>query len=313
MPLDNVDACLPPALQGPDTTIVRIRAGLSGAGVYRVQAAGQVFVLKASPSAPLADFERTLRQLRLAADAGLAPSIVHVDAERRAILSAFVVERSFPSFYFSPQTRPAALELLGRTLRRLHDLPAPEQPSKTPEEFLGEVWSRLSTAGPLPGFVHEAISRVRDEPAPARERALVLSHNDVNPTNLAFDGERLFLLDWDTSGQNDPFYDLATISVFLRMEADECRALLAAHDGASVSVLPERFRYNQRLAAVLCGAMFLQLARSAGHAGANGETLASSPSLSDFYQRARSGAVAFASPAGQWEFGLALIKTSAEL
>jgi hypothetical protein len=43
MPLDavNADACVPPALSRPDRTIARIRAGLSGTGVYRVQAAGK--------------------------------------------------------------------------------------------------------------------------------------------------------------------------------------------------------------------------------------------------------------------------------
>jgi thiamine kinase-like enzyme len=314
MPLDavNADACLPPALQGADTTIARIRAGLSGAGVYRVEAAGQAFVLKVSaPSAPLEEFQRTLSQLRLAADAGLAPAIVHVDEERRAILTAFIVDRSFAALYFDAQTRPAALGLLGRTLRRVHDLPAPQTCWKSPEEFLGELRSRLEAAGWLPAFVHEALGRVRDEPAPVCERALVLSHNDVNPTNLAFDGERLFLLDWDASGLNDPFYDLAAISVFLRMDADACRALLAAHDDAAVAVLPARFTYNQRLVSALCGATFLRLARQAGHTGASGgETLASAPSLGEFYQRARSGAVSIASPDGQWEFGLALVKAS---
>jgi aminoglycoside phosphotransferase (APT) family kinase protein len=312
LPAVNLDACLPPALRAPDTTIVRIRAGLSGAGVYRVQAAGQAFVLKVSaPTAPPAEFQRTLGQLRLVADAGLAPAIVHVDEEQRAILTTFIVDRSFPALYFDAQTRPAALGLLGRALRRVHDLPAPQTRSRSPEEFLDELWSGLAAAS-LPAFVREAVGRVRDEPAPACERALVLSHNDVNPTNLAFDGERLFLLDWDTSGQNDPFYDLATISVFLRMDAGDCRTLLAAHDDAPVAALPARFVYNQRLASALCAAMFLHLARQAGHAGASGgETFASAPSLSEFYQRARSGAVSIASPDGQWEFGLALAKASA--
>ena len=44
----NLDACLPPDLQGPATTITKIAAGLSGAGVYRVDAAGQAYVLKVS-------------------------------------------------------------------------------------------------------------------------------------------------------------------------------------------------------------------------------------------------------------------------
>jgi aminoglycoside phosphotransferase (APT) family kinase protein len=316
MTLDAVttEAYLPPALQGPDTTIVRIRAGLSGAGVYRVQAGPQVFVLKVSaPSEPLAAFQRVLALQRFAADAGIAPAIVHVDEARRAILTAFIVDRSLPRLYLDPPTRASALDLLGRTLRRVHELPVPEAPTKSPAEFLSELWSGLS-AGPLPPFVRDAIGRVRDEPPPASPRPLVLSHNDVNPTNLVFDGERLFLLDWDTAGQNDPFYDLATISVFLCMDADDCRALLAAHDGVSVSTLPVGFTYHQRLTAALCGAMFLHLALRAGHPGASGhETRASTRSLGEFYQELRSGAVSLASPEGQWIFGLALLKTSAEL
>jgi thiamine kinase-like enzyme len=42
-----------------------------------------------------------------------------------------------------------------------------------------------------------------------------LSHDDVNPTNLVYDGNRLLLLDWDNAGKNEPMYDLATISVFV--------------------------------------------------------------------------------------------------
>lgn len=311
----HTQACLPPSLQGPETTIVRIRAGMSGAGVYRVQAAGHSFVLKVSPeAAPLAGFQRALAVQRLAADAGLAPAIVHVDEERRAILTDFIIDRSFPAFYFDAQTRPAALGLLGRTLRRLHDLPAPAGPFRSGEEVLGEIWSGLKTSGALPAFASDAIARVLDAPALAAERGLVLSHNDVNPTNLAFDGQRLLLLDWDTAGLNEPLYDLATISVFLRMETDDCRALCAAHDGQDVPQLPARFGHCQRLAAALCGAMFTQLARRAGYAGADGErTLESTASLGEFYQRLRTGALSLASADGQWAFGLALLKASATL
>ena len=46
----RLEDCLPTELRGPATSITRIAAGLSGAGVYRVDAAGQMFVLKtASP------------------------------------------------------------------------------------------------------------------------------------------------------------------------------------------------------------------------------------------------------------------------
>jgi hypothetical protein len=62
---------------------------------------------------------------RIAADAGLAPRIVHVDEPGRAVLTAFVVDRSFPAFYRDPGTHEAALRQLGRTVRRIHALPIP--------------------------------------------------------------------------------------------------------------------------------------------------------------------------------------------
>jgi hypothetical protein len=163
---------------------------------------------------------------------------------------------------------------------------------------------------PLPPFVGEAIQRQLAEEPPASDRAPGLSHNDVNPTNLAYDGERLLLLDWDTAGTNDPLHDLAAISVFLRMDDATCRALLAAHDGAPVAVLPPGFGYHRRLVAVLCGAFFLHLARQLGHTGASDHTLDSAPSLVDIYQQLRSGSLSLASGQGRLLFGLALLKES---
>ena len=55
----NLEDCLPADLQGPATTITRVAAGLSGAGVYRVEAAGEPFVLKiAVGSEPFAAWRR---------------------------------------------------------------------------------------------------------------------------------------------------------------------------------------------------------------------------------------------------------------
>jgi aminoglycoside phosphotransferase (APT) family kinase protein len=311
----SLEACLPADLRGPTTTITRIAAGLSGAGVYRVEAAGQTFVLKVSgEDEPLAGWRRNLHIRQLAASAGLAPRVIHVDEARRAVVSIFVIDRSFPAFYLDPRTREAALALLGRTLRRVHELPLPpEADSKDAREYLADIWSGLESNFAVPAFVGDAVGRVLAEEAPDRERALVLSHNDVNPSNLVYDGENLLLLDWETAGPNDPFYDLAAISVFARMDEESCQRLLAAYDGEPVSTLPARFAYSRRLVAVLCGALFMRLAHRSGHAGATGETLDSTPSLGDFYQRMRSGSLSIATGEGQWWFGLALLKASVAL
>lgn len=308
----DLESCLPAGLRLPSTTITRIAVGLSGAGVYRIDADGGAFVLKvAGTDQPLADWQRKLHMQQVAANAALAPRLVHVDESHRAIVSEFVVDRSFPALYGTPATRDAALALLGATLRRVHELPLPpDAPANDPKDVLADTWSRLGGFA-LPAFVTDAADRVLAEQSAIAMSTRVFSHNDVNPTNLAYDGERLLLLDWDTSGANDPFYDLAAISVFLRMDAETCRRMLEAYDGAQVAVLPERFKACRRLAATLCGVTFMRLARLGGHAGATvDETLESTLSLADFYQRLRAGAVDIASGDGQWAFGLALMKES---
>lgn len=309
----TLEACLPADLRGDTTTITRIAVGLSGAGVYRVDANGQTFVMKvAREGEPLAPWRRKLRIQRLAADAGVAPRITHVDEDRRAVMSAFVADRSFPAYCGDPRTRDAAITLLGRTVRRLHEVPLPtETDALDPRDFLATIWSGPLTSFTVPAFVSDAVRRVLEEEPPARERPPVLSHNDVNPTNLVYDGEHLLLLDWDTAGPNDPYYDLAAASVFLRMDEDTSRKLLTAYDGEPVSSLPARFVYGRRVAAVLCGAAFLHLARQSGHPGATGaETLDSTLLLGELYQQMRSGSLNVATSDGQWVFGLALVKAS---
>ena len=88
---DRLDECLPPDLQTPETTVTRIAGGLSGAGVHRVDANGRTFVLKISRSNEPSDAWRAqLEILRLAADAGVAPLVIHADVARRAVVSVFV-------------------------------------------------------------------------------------------------------------------------------------------------------------------------------------------------------------------------------
>jgi aminoglycoside phosphotransferase (APT) family kinase protein len=311
----SLQACLPVNLQGPSTTITKVAAGLSGAGVHRVECPDGTFVLKVSAAdEPLENWRAKINIQQLAADAGLAPRIVHTDEAQRAVLSDFVVDRSFPALLMTPTTREAAIVLLGRTLRRVHELPLPADASRRdPREFLAETWSSLDGTFATPTFVGDAVRDIlAAEPLPP-ERGVVLSHNDVNPSNVVYDGERLLLLDWDTAGANDPFYDLAAISVFFRMDEPTCQRLLAAHDDAPVTSLPVAFFACRRIVAVLCGTMFMKLARQSGHAGATGEeTLESTLSLGDFYQRLRTGSVNIASGDGQWLFGLALVREAVD-
>jgi thiamine kinase-like enzyme len=56
----------------------------------------------------------------------------------------------------------------------------------------------------------EHLERIRQSYNSGLER-LVSSHNDFHPGNLLFDGQRLWLVDWESAYRNDPLVDLATL------------------------------------------------------------------------------------------------------
>ena len=329
----SLEACLPPSLRGPETQITSISDGLSGAGVYRIDATAGAFVLKVAPEQVVpARWLRALAIWQRAAAAGLTPALVHVDEARRAVVTPLIVDRSFAMLYRDPLTQERALTELARTIRRVHSLPLIDDAecdaaTVTPWTMLATRWRALTSATiAVPDFVRRAAEGLLTETPPESGRAPVLSHNDVHPKNLVHDGARLYLMDWDVAGPNDPFYDLATIAVFFGMDGRTCRRLVRAYEqpldsspdalpaAALEAPLPERFLYDRRLLAVLCGAGFLQFGFQSGYtAGADaarGQTFELAPTLGEVYQRLRAGTLSLATGEGRWAFGLALARES---
>lgn len=57
---------------------------------------------------------------------------------------------------------------------------------------------------------------------------MVPCHCDYQPTNLVIDGDRLYVLDWEFAGMNDPFYDIAC---YCNAGFDKALSLLEAYVG----------------------------------------------------------------------------------
>ena len=95
------------------------------------------------------------------------------------------------------------------------------------------------------------------------------------------------------------------------MDDQTCRRLLVAHDGEPVAEIPAFFAHTRRLIAVLGPVTGMQLSNGRGPVRSGAiETLESTLSLGEFYQRLRAGEVRLDSPDGKRAFGLALIKES---
>lgn len=307
----EIESLLPESLRPAGTTVNRVNQGQSGAGVYRIEGPAGHFILKrTSADEPLANWTRHLGFQRAAAERGVAPRVVHADAGARVVISEAVREVPFAARYHTPETHDDTMRLLGQTIRAMHDIPlAEDTPVASAMAFMRDMQIAAQSHGPLPVWVEENIQTLLSEAAPTSELANVASHNDLNPSNLIFDGTRLMLLDWNTVSANHPYYDLATVSVFLRMDASACRRLLAAYFDSTpeqFAELPARFLYARRTAAGLAGIALLHVAGLRGYRGASEVTLADAPTLVDVYTAMRTGTLSMSTGEGQWRLGMAL-------
>ena len=64
---------------------------------------------------------------------------------------------------------------------------------------------------------------------------LVPSHNDPVPENFLNTKERMYLLDWEFAGNNDPMWDLGDLSVEAYFDEAQDRAMLTAYNGGEFS------------------------------------------------------------------------------
>jgi hypothetical protein len=194
------------------TGISPMTGGASGASTLRIDAGSGAYLLRIEASREgFRKPERTYPCLRAAAEAGIAPAVHHADEAAGVVLMDFVVERPLTAF---PGGEPALLRTLGEMVARLQAT-APFPPLMEDFGALVEVMLNLVRDGGLfaPGVLdgHVAgLARVRAEYPHAG--AQVSAHNDINPRNVLFDGERLWLVDWELAFRNEPLADVANIA-----------------------------------------------------------------------------------------------------
>lgn len=129
-----------------------------------------------------------------------------------------------------PGGPPTLAQDLGALASRLQATPA----FPTVDNYLtviGLLLDRLAESGLyVPGLLdghRDGFERIR-EVYQWDESALVSSHNDPHPGNILFDGERLWLIDWETAYRNDPLVDVAILTMYFAATPDlEERLLLS--------------------------------------------------------------------------------------
>jgi len=195
----------------PTRPLRPLAGGASGALIYRFDAAGQAYLLRLETRRDALRNPHQHACMQAAADAGVAPPLHHVDEAAGITIMDFVESRPLSEYPGGPGN--LALDL-GRLIARLQaTLPFPaflDYPAVL-ERMLGYLRGSGAFAAGLLDPHLEAFECIRAV-YPWDAAAQRSSHNDPNPNNILFDGQRLWLIDWETAFKNDPMVDLAILA-----------------------------------------------------------------------------------------------------
>lgn len=221
------------ALGAGDMDVKRL-GGLTNL-VYRVEAAGEVVAVRipGEGTSEYIDRDVELHNARAAARAGVSAEVLWGDGASGVMVSRFIE----PSETMTPElfrSRPGAPARAGAAFAQLHT-------SGETFEFRFELFSMIDDylrvlAGKdtdLPEGYHDVVRAAEPVKAALAANPVPLApcHCDPLCENFLDDGTRMWIVDWEYSGMNDPLWDLGDLSVEAGFDAGQDREMLAAYFG----------------------------------------------------------------------------------
>ncbi len=240
--IEDVIAAIP-VWAGHPVSAAPISGGLTNHN-YRVDVSDRPFFVRipAMGTELLAvDRGNELANTRAAAEAGVGAPVVHQLPEWSVIVLEWLDARTMSNATFQ---RPGEPTRIAHSLRRLHSGP------RFRDDFdMVALSTRYLTVVdqrgiPVPPGYREHLVAVPRIDAALRAHALptVPCHNDLLAENYLDDGERLWIVDYEYSGNNDPTFELGNTAQELGFDEARLRELVAAYFGEATPALLARCR-----------------------------------------------------------------------
>lgn len=195
-------------------SIELLPGGYSSSKNYKIKIADDVYVLRVMGlDQPLADRETQIECLSIASKEKLAPFCIFANAETGIIFMDYIEpKRLNDSFDF--------LGHLANKLFHLHSLKFPK-PYKSTFQYTEELEETIKTV-PLSKEIKTFFNHITEiKKILSPHLILAACHNDLNPNNYIFNGVEIFFIDWEAAGEEDPYFDLATVCNFFTAMAGE--------------------------------------------------------------------------------------------
>jgi thiamine kinase-like enzyme len=218
--------------------IKRLGGGLTNVS-YKVTTGGAAYALRLAGDGTSEYIDRKAEEhnARVAAEAGVNAEVIFFDATDGTMVTRFVEGISMNAADGFGRDSGAPVRI-ARALKRVHSL---GRVFRSRFDVFAAIDGYLNLLRgwrmPLPEDYYEVGQRARAvhlalEASPA---ALVPCHNDPWPGNLLDAAGRIYLIDWEYSGMNDPMWDLADLSVEAGFGPEQDRAMMQTYHGRGLS------------------------------------------------------------------------------
>jgi thiamine kinase-like enzyme len=164
-----------------------------------------------------------------AARVGIGPEVALYVADAQVLVTRFIEGRTLEAAELS---EPDVLADVAESLRTVHkEGPRLRQrfsPFRIVEAYKATAEDRGVTVDERYAQAHALATEV-EAALTGPDHAPVLCHDDLLPSNLIHDGDRVRIVDWEYAGMGDRFFDLGNLSINAGFDEGDDEWLLTAY------------------------------------------------------------------------------------
>jgi aminoglycoside phosphotransferase (APT) family kinase protein len=188
--------------------------GFSSSETYKIRVEDRNYVLRIMRlDQPVKDREQQIMCGIQASKLGIAPKYYYADAEDGIIIMEYIERIKGTKEVMVPQ--------LAKILAKLHSSKSVPKPFFTLFSYIDGLIKEFREFK-LPKFLNEYLDQINNiKGILSKHRSLAACHNDLNCYNIIYNGVEVYLIDFESAGLEDPYFDLATISQQFALEREE--------------------------------------------------------------------------------------------
>jgi thiamine kinase-like enzyme len=203
--------------------------------VYRTETPDGIYALRIPGKGTEEFIDRAVEahNAQVAADIGVSPEVIHADPVSGVMICRYVDDAET----MTPETFPKVPGAATRAGEALHQLHTSGQTFQFRFELFAMIDDYLGVleklGAQLPDGYHDVVREAGSvrEALDAHPADLAPCHCDPLCENFLDDGTRMWIIDWEYSGMNDPLWDMGDLSVEAGFSEEQDCDMMAAYFG----------------------------------------------------------------------------------